>query len=240
VDQPGDGRCVVQSDGTVICNLVDLGGDNGESVSLTIRPTQPGGAISEVELTALAGDTADAPARTIVISARAQTEVLPAPAAVADCGVPNVAIVQESLALRNPQSFLLQVPPVIYPPPAGALQVPVHSLTSDTGPDQFAGDAIAAIAFQRAVVEVAVTLYFPGPNGNFLALYGVDEQGKLIATFRTDRLSVPGLYQLRLKGVERPVRLVLIQNAPAEGPGPVAVSGGGVFITRVEINYTQR
>jgi len=33
---------------------------------------------------------------------------------------------------------------------------------------------------------------------------------------------------------------VLLQNAPNEGPGPVAVSGGGVFITRVEINYTVR
>ena len=240
VDPPPDGRCVVQPDGTVICTLTDLGDDNVEGISLNIRPTQPGGAITDLELTALAGDTADAPARTLTVRARAQTEVVSPPPPLADCGLPNVAIMKESLALRNPQSFLLQVPPVIYPPPAGALQVPLHSLTSDTGPDQFAGDAIAAIAFQRAVVEVAVTLYVPGPNGNFLVLYGVDEQGKLIATFRTDRVSVPGLYQLRLKGVERPVRLVLLQNAPNEGPGPVAVSGGGVFITRVEINYTVR
>lgn len=240
VDPPADGRCVVQPDGSVICTLNDLGGDNVEAVSLNVRLAQPGAAPTDVELTALAADTADAPARPLTVRTRAQTEVVAPPPPLADCGLPNVEIMRQSLALRNPQSFLLQVPPVIYPPPAGSLQVPTHSLTSDSGPDQFAGDAIAAITFQRAVVEAAVTLYFPGPTGNFLALYGVDEQGKLIATFRTDRLSVPGLYQLRLKGVERPVRMVIIQNAPAEGPGPVAVSGGGVFITRVEVNYTVR
>lgn len=240
VDPPADVRCVVQPDGSVICTFDDLGGDSVEAFSLNVRPTQPGPATTELELTALVADTADAPARPLTVRARAQTEVVSPPPPLADCGLPNVEIMRQSLAARSPQSFLLQVPPVIYPPPAGALQVPLHSLTSDSGPDQFAGDAIGAIAFQRAVVEVAVTLYFPGPTGNFLVLYGVDEQGKLIATFRTDRLSVPGLYQLRLKGVERPVRMVLVQNAPAEGPGPVAVSGGGVFITRVEVNYTVR
>jgi hypothetical protein len=240
VDPPADTRCVVQPDGSVSCALVDLGGDSVESVSLNMKLAQPGLATTTVELSALVGDTADAPARTLAVTARAQTEVLPAPVPVADCGLPNVEIMQQSLALRSPQSFLLQVPPVLYPPPAGGLQVPLHSLTSDTGPDQFASDAIVAIAFQRVVAEVAVTVYFPGPAGNFLTLYGVDEQGKLIATFRTDRLSVPGLYQLRLAGVERPVRMVLLQNAPSEGPGPVAVSGGGIFLTRVEVNYTSR
>lgn len=240
VEPPADGRCVVQPDGSVICTLTDLGGDSVEALALNLRPAQPGTATTELELAALVADSAEAPARPLVVRARAQTQVVAPPPPLADCGLPNAEIVRQSLELRNPQSFLLQVPPVIYPPPAGILQVPAHSLTSDSGPDQFAGDAIAAITFQRTIAEAAVTLYFPGPTGNFLALYGVDEQGKLIATFRTDRLSVPGLYQLRLAGVERPVRMLIIQSAPAEGPGPVAVSGGGIFITRVEVNYTAR
>ncbi|GAB4445393.1 MAG: hypothetical protein OHK0015_47620 [Chloroflexi bacterium OHK40] len=240
VSPPGDARCVVQPDGSVICNYPDLGGDDVEGAFFTLTPSQPGTAATEVELTALAGDDASAPARTLTLRARAQTEVLSPPPPLADCGAQNTQILKDSLALRSPQSFLLQVPPVLYPPPAGALQVPLHSLTSDTGPDQFAGDAIAAISFQRAVVEVSVTVYFPGPTNNFVQLYGVDEQGKLIATFRTDRLTVPGLYQLTLRGVERPVRQVLVQNATNEGPGPVAISSGGIFITRVEVNYTAR
>jgi hypothetical protein len=36
------------------------------------------------------------------------------------------------------------------------------------------------------------------------------------------------------------MRLALLQSAPAEGPGPLAVSNGGIFITKVEINYTAR
>lgn len=240
VDPPADVRCAVQPDGSVVCTFPNLGDDNAEAVSLNLRPAQAGAATTEVELTALASDTADAPARPLTLRARAQTEVVAPPPPLADCGLPNVEIMRQSLAARSPQSFLLRVPPVIYPPPAGILLAPAHALTSDTGPDQFAGDAIAAITFQRSVVEVAVTLYFPGPEGNFLAVYGVDEQGKLIATARTDRLSVPGLYQLRLRGVERPIRMVIVQNAPAEGPGPVAVSGGGVLITKVEITSTPR
>ncbi len=238
--QPGDARCAVQPDGSVVCNFPDLGDDNVESFELPMRPGQPGGNSTEVELVALAGDTADAPARTLSLRARANTEVIAPPPPVADCGGLSTQVVQESLAARNPASFMFQVPPVIYPPPAGLLQIPTHSLTSDTGPDQFAGDAIAAIAFQRAAVEVAVTVYFPGPTGNFIALYGIDEQGRLVSTFRTERLTVPGLYRLQLKGVERPVRLALLQSAAAEGPGPLAVSSGGIFITGVEVNYTAR
>ncbi|HMQ32310.1 MAG TPA: hypothetical protein PKD53_16380, partial [Chloroflexaceae bacterium] len=238
--QPGDARCVVQPDGSVVCNFPDLGDDDVESFDLPMVPGQPGGNSTAVELVALAGDTAEAPARTLSLTARANTEVLAPPPPVADCGGLSTQVIQESLAARSAESFMFQVPPVIYPPPAGALQVPAHSLTSDTGPDQFAGDAIAAVAFQRAAVEVAVTVYFPGPTGNFIALYGVDEQGRLISTFRTERLTVPGLYRLQLKGVERPVRLALLQSAATEGPGPVAVSSGGIFITGVEVNYTAR
>lgn len=238
--QPGDARCVVQPDGSVVCNFPELGDDNQESFTLPLIPTQPGAISTEVEAVALAGDDATAPARTLSVKARAQTTVVGPPPPVADCGGLSTQIIQESLAARNPQSFMFQVPPVIYPPPAGNLQIPLHSLTSDSGPDQFAGDAIAAIAFPRPAVEVAVTVFFPGPSGNFIALYGVDEQGKLISTARTDRLTVPGLYQLVLKGIDRPVRLALIQSAAAEGPGPVAVSSGGIFITKVEINYTSR
>lgn len=234
---PSEPRCQPQADGTLLCNLADLGTDNSETLTVGLTATQPGPNGTQVDLTALVGDSADAPARALTLSARATTEFVAPPPPLADCGLPNVAALQESLGLRNPQSFLLQVPPVLYPPPAGILQLPVHALTADAGPEQFVGDALAAITFQRPVSEVTVTIYFPGPTGNFLKLYGVDEQGKLIGIFRTDQLLVPGLYQLTLRGVERPIRLAFVQNAPAEGPGPVAVSGGGVFITKVEIRY---
>ncbi|HEU5086597.1 MAG TPA: hypothetical protein VFT99_04095, partial [Roseiflexaceae bacterium] len=76
--------------------------------------------------------------------------------------------------------------------------------------------------------------------GNYYVVDALDEQGRLIGSFRTDRLAAPAQYQLAVQGVERPIKQLVIQNLSGDESSGELRSRGGAYLTGLTYNYTDR
>jgi hypothetical protein len=222
--------CALQPDGGVLCQNPELV-DGRVQLSVSASAGQSGVTGLDVALTAVVRDPgADGPA-TLALAAQANTAVADAQT-LPNCGLEHAAFVQG----RPEFAQLTQVTPVIEPPPAGPLAAPAHVLTADDGLDRQFADALAVVTFQRVVVQARVGVWFPGPADNYYVVYALDEQGRLIGSFRTDRLAAPAQYQLAVQGVERPIKQLVVQNVAGDDPGGLR-SSGGVYLTALTSDY---
>jgi hypothetical protein len=227
--------CAAQPDGSIVCNLGDLGEQRSAQVSITARAGQAGSTGVDLGLTALVREPDSAADSTITLVAAANTAVLEAQT-LPNCGLQGAAFIQG----RPEFATLTQVMPVIEPPPAGELALPVHVLTSDDSAGQQFDDTVLVVTFQRVVVEARIGVWFPGPAGNYYVVDALDEQGRLIGSFRTDRLAAPAQYQLAVQGVERPIKQLVVQNLSGDESSGELRSRGGAYLTGLSYNYTDR
>jgi hypothetical protein len=237
-----DGRCAIQPDGSLICNLVGeqpLGPDNSETIAIPMLATQAGLATPQFELAGFFNASSSYPlaqaTQQFRVQLRANTTISAPPPPLSRCGLENNGTIQQELLARG--SVLQQIVPAIYPAPGG-LGSSRNFLSADDAPFIFVPDLISVVNFQRPVVDAEVTVHFPGPIGNFYSMRAFDEQGRFIGEFRTDQLLVYGQYQLFLRGLERPIKQVVIQSKAYDDYARPARSSGGTFLVQVAVRYT--
>ncbi|NJM06501.1 hypothetical protein HC891_10350 [Candidatus Gracilibacteria bacterium] len=211
-----DSRCVMQPEGSLICNLAGehpLGPANSETLAIPLLAAQPDQASPQFELAGFYDSSAAYPLaqapQQFRIQLRANTTISAPPPPLASCGLENNGTILREIEARG--TVLQQLVPAIFPAP-GELGATRNFLSADDAPFIFVPDLISVVTFQKPVADAEVTVHFPGPIGNFYSMRAFDEQGGFIAEFRTDQLVIYGQYQLFLRGLERPIKQLVIQS----------------------------